>query len=119
MKIGTLAALPIVLLSSQVLAHNWVNVGTDEDQISRYVDEDSIHGGDYKLVYFIQYYEPLDGPDGQDMAVDCQKRVMYAVKLDGKGVNWHDHGDSVDPGTIGEAMLKYVCANANNATTQR
>jgi len=114
MKIGTLAALPLALLASQALAHNWVKVGTDENEIPRYVDKDSIHRGDYNLVYFIDYYEPLDGPDGEDMAVDCPKRLIYLLnfKLDGNGFNWHDHGDSVDPGTVGEAMLKYVCANA-------
>src|SRR4029079_2897007 len=77
MKIGTLAALPLALLASQALAHNWVKVGTDENEIPRYVDKDSIHRGDYNLVYFTDYYEPLDGPDGEDMAVDCPKRLIY------------------------------------------
>jgi len=107
-----LVAIPIGLVSSQAFAKNWVVVATDKDGFSTSVDKDSIQGGDYGFRYFIDYDDPSDEP--QDMAVDCQKRVIYFVKvvLDGNGPDWRDSGQVVEPGTVGEAELNYVCANA-------
>lgn len=111
MKIWKLVAVPIALLSTQALAHDWVKVATDTTGISTSIARDSIQKGDYNLVYFIDYDESLDGPNGQDVAVDCQQRVFYIVDVTDHP-DWHNRGQAVEAGTVGEAELQYVCANA-------
>ena len=43
------------------------------------------------------------------MAVDCQHHVVYVVNHD---LNWRDHGQAVEAGSVSAEELRYVCANA-------
>jgi hypothetical protein len=103
-------ALAIALSGGRALAENWVMV-YDEDPIWIEVDKDSIRRGSDNLVYFTS-----DGPDRADRAVDCQKGLLYTLKLyvmNGlEYPNWREDGQPIVPDSAGEAELRYVCANA-------
>ncbi len=109
-----LIAVPIALLASQALAENWVTVATNDDEGSSIsVDKDSIRRGSDRLVYYTD-----DSGDQRDaMAADCAKGLSYTLSMDliiGKHLddpNWSNNGKAVQPGSFGEAELKYVCAN--------
>lgn len=100
-----------MLGASPALAENWVTVVDDEFGAS--VDKDSIRRGSDNLVYFT-----ARKIDRSDSAVDCQNRVSYSLKLYitrtifSDNPNWRNEGRAVQPGTIGDFILQYVCANA-------
>jgi hypothetical protein len=108
----TLLAVPILLVSGQAIAENWVVVATAQDSAKYGVDKDSIRRGSDGFVY---YTESKTGDEGYvtDDAVDCQRGIIYLVKdEDGLDVaDWRNHGDSVQAGSIAQAELQYVCAN--------
>lgn len=107
MKIWTiLAAAPLALLASQALAHNWVAVGTTGIR----VDKASLRRGNDGLVYFTENIRVGGRNPGMTSAVvmDCQRRLSYVTKLDGH----LSIGYPIEPNSIEEAELKYVCANA-------
>src|SRR3954447_17796098 len=107
MKIWRYAALPIALLASQALAQHWVAVGADKDELSTYVDKDSIRRGSDGLVYF---NATTDAEEDSANAVDCQKRIEYLLRADDHLLDhpsdypdWRDHGQAVSADTLGEA----------------
>ena len=111
-----IAAIPMALLASQALAANWVTVGADKDELSTYVDKDSIRHGSDGLIYF---NTTTDAEEDASRAADCQKRIDYLLHYDDHLLDhpsnypdWRDHGDAVSAGTLGEAEFDYVCANA-------
>lgn len=102
MKMWTmLIAVPAAVLASQAVAENWVTVAFDEDGVRHAVDKDSIRRGDDGLVYF---------EGDAKSAADCQRGVIYWLNTYDTE-HWRDHGIVVEPGSILEAELKYVCAN--------
>lgn len=103
MTFWKLIAVPIALLGSQASAENWVTVANDADGVSHAVDKDSIRRGDDGLVYF--------EADAKS-AANCQRHVIYWLNTYDTE-HWRDHGIAVEPGTILEAELQYVCANVN------
>jgi hypothetical protein len=109
-----LVALLLAAPAVQAFAENWVGVAVNDDGASLSVDKDSIRRGNDGLVY---YKDDSDG-DQSDMAADCVQRLSYTLGTDliiGKHLddpNWRSSGKAVQPGSFGEAELKYVCANA-------
>ena len=105
-----LIAVPIVLLANQALAENWVTVFNDEDEGVVTVDKDSIHRGSDGLVYFMDHRDL----DREDMAVDCQGRIAYLLKIYDvmSWSDWRKRGDAIVAGSPDDAELQYVCANA-------
>ena len=110
MKVAAiLIVLAIVLVSGQALAENWVVV--DDAVIGASVNKDSIHSGTDDLVYFTAQFA-----DVSDDAVDCQRRVMYTLKLhvmDGINYpNWREDSEPIVAGSPGDSVAQYVCAHA-------
>lgn len=104
-------ALVMMLGASLALAENWVIVVNDFGGIS--VDKDSIRLGSDHLVYFTK----RTNNNRRDSAVDCQNRVDYSLKLYVRAIiidnpNWRNEGQAIQPGTNGDLILQYVCANA-------
>lgn len=95
------------------IAENWVGVAVNDDGSSLSVDKDSIRRGGDGLVY----YKDDSGDQSDAMAADCVKRLSYTISMDlviGKHLDdpdWRTKGKAVQPGSFGEAELKYVCAN--------
>lgn len=111
MRLATLSiALAAFLGSSPALAEDWITLFADED-FGLDVDKDSIRRGTDNLVYYQS--RSIDKSDG---AADCQNRLLYTIKIHAHGgldyPNWRNEGRAVEPGTIGETELQYVCANA-------
>ena len=105
-----LIAAPILLLSSQALAENWVTLGSMGQGTSFKVDKDSIRRGSDGLVRFTDDNSLLGKAD---KAVDCQGHLTYVVGDPGhEDAHWRDRGHAVQPGSIGQMSLEYVCANA-------
>jgi hypothetical protein len=89
-----------------------VKIGTDDNDISTYVDKDSIQRGGDGLVYFTDFDDSGDDHDAA-VAANCQTRVLYLLKYAGKDYpDWRSHGEAVTAGSVEESELKYVCANA-------
>lgn len=110
----SLAAFSFGALSARAVAENWVGVAVNDDGGSLSVDKDSIRRGNDGLVY----YRDDSGDQSDAMAADCAKRLSYTISMDlaiGKHLDdpdWRTKGKLVQPGSFGEAELKYVCANA-------
>ena len=114
MKIaGMLVALPIALLASEALAENWVTVGTTGIR----VDKDSLRRGSDGLVYFTDNVGRELNKVGidEDLAMDCQRRLTYVIKFGGgaASADWRDRSRAVEPNSIEDAELQYVCAEGN------
>ena len=105
-----LLAATAMLGATSAFAANWVDVYEDQDAFAR-VDKDSIRRGSDGLVYFTS-----DGADRADEAADCAGRTTYLLKLYTMGgldyPRWRQDGRAVVPGSIGDAIFKYACANA-------
>lgn len=105
-----LIAVAVTFGGSPALAENWVTLFDDED-FGLDVDKDSIRRGTDNLVYF-----QARAFDKSDRAADCQNRLLYTIKIYAHGgldyPNWRNEARAVEPGTIGETELQYVCANA-------
>lgn len=109
--------LAAVFGSSQALAGNWV---THEGPLWFRIDKDTIRRGNDNLVYYRSQSSMFE----LDNAVDCKKRVYFTLKRlvpenlkqympeDTVYPNWRNDGRAVVPGSVGEAELQYVCANA-------
>ena len=106
-----LVALPIALLGSQALAENWVTVGSTGIR----VDKGSIRRGSDGLVYFTDNVGMDFNKVGinEDLAMDCQRRLTYVLKFGGSATtDWRDRSRAVEPNSIEDAELQFVCANA-------
>ena len=104
-----LTVATLALTATVARAENWVVVVDDE--IGASVDRDSIRRGSDGLVYFTVEYA-----DKSDDAVNCQTATVYTLKLyamDGYDhPNWRNEGRQIVPGSVGDAVYQYVCANA-------
>jgi hypothetical protein len=102
------ATFALALTTTAALAENWVVVVDEE--IGASVDKDSIRRGGDGLVYFTVRYS-----DKSDAAVNCETATAYTLKLyamDGYPYpNWRNEGRAVVPGSVGDDVYKYVCAN--------
>ena len=97
--------------AQSIPASNWVKIGVDEFGYEWSVDKNSIKLASDGLVHFEDY----DKDKFRIGAVDCQRRIIYPPGYDDAGIydpNWRDKGQAVSPGSLGEAELQYVCANA-------
>ena len=98
----------LALTATVAHAENWVVVVDDE--IGASVDKDSIRRGSDGLVYYT-----YEGGEKADAAANCDTRTTYTIKLYAMGgmdqTNWRNEGRQVVPGSVGEAVLQYVCAN--------
>jgi hypothetical protein len=106
MKIARiLVALPVALFASQALAENWVAVGSTGIRI----DKDSLRRGSDGLVYFTDNVGKDLNKVGidEDLAMDCRKRLTYVLRSDGQ----LSAGSAIEPNSIEDAELQYVCAN--------
>jgi hypothetical protein len=103
-----LTVATLALTATVARAEDWVVVVDEE--IGASVDKDSIRRGSDGLVYFT-----YEGGEKSDSAVNCDTGTLYTIKLYAMGgmdqPNWRDEGRQVVPESIGEAVLKYVCAN--------
>jgi hypothetical protein len=104
--------LALGLCASPAYAEQWVTVFDSEElEIYAMVDRDSIRRGSDGLIYFT-----ADSSDKSDEAADCRSRTLYTLKIHVHGgmeiPNWRAEGRAVVPGSAGEAILNYVCANA-------
>jgi hypothetical protein len=102
--------VPMVLLASQALAKHMVTVGADKDH-PIVIDSDSIQRGSDGLVNYTEYDDEY-GP--VDWAMDCQRRVIYLIKIDGKEVpTGRTNSLPIGPrNTAWKVELKYLCPNA-------
>ncbi|HUE80007.1 MAG TPA: hypothetical protein VMN38_10300 [Sphingomicrobium sp.] len=106
-------AAPIALLGSQASAENWVKILNDEYFGEFVIDRDSIRRGSDGLVYYSS-----DGDSREAAAADCRGRIKYTLKLyDMRGEpmefsDWRQNGRPVVANSVGEALFKYACANA-------
>lgn len=102
-------ATTLALTATAARAENWVVVVDEE--IGASVDKDSIRRGSDGLVYFTVEYA-----NKADAAVNCNTATAYTIKLyvmDGYDYpNWRSEGRPVTPGSVGDAVYQYVCANA-------
>ena len=100
----------LVLTATTAKAENWVVVL--DEVIGASVDKDSIRRGSDGLVYFTVRYASRS-----DAAVNCETATSYTIKLyemDGYNFpNWRNEGRPVVPGSPGDAVYQYVCANAS------
>lgn len=100
----------LVLTATAAQAENWVVVVDEE--IGASVDKDSIRRGSDGLVYFTVVYSSKS-----DAAVNCDTATSYTLKLyvmDGYTYpNWRDEGSPIIPGSVGDDVYKYVCANVS------
>jgi hypothetical protein len=102
----------MAMFASQALAHIGVKIGTDDNDISTYVDKNSIQRGSDGLIYFTDFDDSGDDHDAA-VAANCQTRVLYLLKYAGEDYpDWRNHGKAVTAGSVEESELKYVCANA-------
>ncbi|MEO5809227.1 MAG: hypothetical protein ABIR51_04005 [Sphingomicrobium sp.] len=113
-----LVAAPIALFASQALAQKWVAVGTTGIR----VDKDSLRRGSDGLVYFTDNIgRDLNGVGVDEaVAMDCQRRLTYVLRF-GRGKvssDWRNRSRVIEPNSIEEAELQYVCANARHATVK-
>jgi len=99
----------LALTATVAQAENWVVVVDEE--IGASVDKDSIRRGSDGLVYFTAEFA-----DKSDEAANCETATTYVIKLyvmDGyEHPNWRNEGRAVVPGSVGDAVYQYVCANA-------
>ncbi|MEQ1755815.1 MAG: hypothetical protein ABL973_16965 [Micropepsaceae bacterium] len=108
----SLSSIVATLALTATVAHaaNWVVVV--DDVIGASVDKDSIRRGSDGLVYFTVEYS-----EKSDAAVNCETATAYTIKLyvmDGYNYpNWRNEGRAVIPESVGDAVYKYVCANAS------
>ncbi len=107
-----LIAAPLCLLASQALAQNWVSISSTGIR----VDRDSLKRGSDGLVYFTDNVGMDLNKVGieEALAMDCQRRLTYVLRF-GAGQtsdDWRARSRSVEPNSIEDAELKYVCANA-------
>ena len=102
-------ALAVAFCGSPALAENWVTVFED-DILWLDIDKDSIRRGSDNLVYY-----QLKSMVKTDRAVDCQKNIIYTLKIHAPDQpdfpNWRDEGWAVEAGSSFDAELQYVCAN--------
>jgi hypothetical protein len=107
---AVMVGLLVLFLGAPAFAENWVTVFDDED-FGAEVDADSLVRKDDGLVYFTK--RTIDRSDG---AADCDNRIVYTLKIYAHGgfdyPNWRNEGRSVTPGTLGDDIFRYVCANA-------
>src|SRR5437763_1393849 len=117
-------ALPLGLLATPATAEKWIEVPGLDQLNGVAVDKDSIRrggeGASSNLVFYLDADLFDSGDNGDvvpevvdDMAVDCQKHVMYIVKNGDTGdvPNWLALGHLVESRSD-QAELTYVCANA-------
>jgi len=110
MRLSLALTLSTLALTATVAhAENWVVVVDEE--IGASVDTDSIRRGSDGLVYFTVEYS-----DKSDEAVNCETAMSYTIKLYVMGgydhPNWRNEGRAIVPGSVGDAVYQYVCANA-------
>ena len=73
------------------------------------VDVDSIHRGPDGLVYYRERDKYGDDRTPRTGAYDCVKRLGYSsYRMDLP--DWRTKGDAVLPGTMGQALLDFVCS---------
>jgi hypothetical protein len=111
-KLTIAVGISALLWSGLAGAENWVTVFDDEQaEISGSVDKDSIRRGADNLVYYTS-----NGADKADKAADCKNRIAFTLKLYVmNGIDypdWRKDGRPVVPGSVGDAMLQFACANA-------
>jgi hypothetical protein len=110
MRLSLALTLATLALTATVAhAENWVVVVDEE--IGASVDKDSIRRGSDGLVYFTVEYS-----EKSDAAVNCDTATAYTLKLYAMSgydyPNWRNEGRAVVPGSVGDAVYHYVCANA-------
>ncbi|MBP6013385.1 MAG: hypothetical protein KBA31_14265 [Alphaproteobacteria bacterium] len=111
MRLSLTSIIAVLLLTATAAqAENWVVVVDEE--IGASVDKDSIRRGSDGLVYFTVRYS-----EKSDAAVNCETATAYTIKLyamDGYNYpNWRNEGRPIVPGSVGDGVYKYVCANAS------
>jgi len=113
-RIAAGIAATVTSSASPAMAETWVQLGSSDSGDIWSVDKDSIdRDNNDQLVYFTDKVSSNDGTDIVDEAVDCQKRIEYALKINSQYMTgWRDHGKPVQPDTAMDAVLSYVCANA-------
>lgn len=104
--------LAALLGGSQALAEDWVTV-YEEDIFWLEIDNDNIRRGSDGLVYY-----QLKNLGKTDRAVDCQKGLIFTLKIYAGGVeneqafpNWRNEGWAADSLPSAKAELEHVCAN--------
>jgi hypothetical protein len=109
-SIGVAAAL----CASPAVSENWVKLGTSDNGTVWSIDKDSIRRGNDELVYFTDETSSNDGLDTSDEAIDCQKRILYTLKINDLADpdDWRQKGHAIATDSAADAVLKYVCANA-------
>lgn len=106
--LGLLAATAMVALAGEAGAEDWLDTGH-----VTLIDGDSIHLESDGLVHFMEkdkYHHDEDGPNTpREGAVDCVKKIAFsAYAMDDP--DWRAKGDKVLPGTMGGALLEFVCS---------
>ena len=111
MRVSTYSIIAtLALTATAAKAENWVVVV--DEVIGASVDRDSISRGSDGLVDFTVRYSAKS-----DAAVNCQTATSYTIKLyvmQGYNYpNWRNEGEPIVPGSVEDAVFKYVCANAS------
>ncbi len=104
-----LLATAFIMSGTGAKAENW-----QDTRHVTLIDVDSIHKEADGLVYFMEkdkFHSDEDGPnEPRKAAVDCVKRVSYSAYSIEYESDWRAKGQSVNPGTMGAALLDFVCS---------
>lgn len=103
----SLGVLVVVMmaLAGAARAETWV----DTRHVT-YVDVDSFQRGADGLIYYLEKDKYGDDPTPRRAAVDCVRRLAYSSYDLKYTADWRSKGQSVSPGTMGEALLDFVCS---------
>ena len=101
-------AIGMAAASVAARAETWLDTGH-----VTLIDGDSIRVESDGLVHYIEkdkYHSDEDGPNTpREGAVDCKNRIAFsAYRMDDPA--WRTKGDKVIKGTMGEALLDFVCS---------
>ncbi|MEQ1610384.1 MAG: hypothetical protein ABL956_15670 [Hyphomonadaceae bacterium] len=100
-------ALMVFAVAPSAFATNWVDTGH-----AILIDVDSIRKGPDGLIYHLekQTYSSDDlALPPLEAATDCVKRISYSGYSLKYQADWRSRGEPVMPGTMGAALLDFVC----------
>lgn len=106
MKVAA-AALMVFAFTPSAFATNWVDTGH-----AILIDVDSIRKGPDGLIYHLEkekYSFDDQAPTALEAATDCVKRISYSGYSVKYQTDWRSRGAQVIPGTMGAALLDFVC----------
>lgn len=103
-RLGGLLVM-LMALAGGARAETWADTGH-----VTYVDVDSFQHGADGLIYYLEKDKYGDDHTPRQAAVDCIRRLAYSSYDLKYTPDWRSKGRGVSPGTMGEALLDFVCS---------